>query len=556
MFMGNPKLRSGGERIRYTRNQIEEIKHCIESPEYFIENYVQILSLDSERLVNFEMRPYQRRMLQTIHENRFTVCRFPRQSGKTITAAAIALWYALFNSNYPILIVANKHDRARAILNSVQKMYEHVPLWLQQGIKRWAKGSVEFENGSVIHTAGTSGSAGRGGAYAMVIVDEVAFIPTHIAKDFFESVIPTISSGKKTKIIATSTPKGLNHFYKLYSDAAAGKNGYVPLEIKWNEVPGRDEAFRKQIIDAYGETYFNQEFGAEFLGSSFTLISASKLVELTPQRPLHVGANINVYKDPLPGHTYILTSDVSEGVMGDYSIAMVFDVTITPFEIVAIYRNNKISTMLLPNILMNMARTFNNALVMVETTGIGQEVANILMIDLEYENVGMTKSNTLVGQVFGGEFMEKSRIGLRMDKRTKAIGCGKLKALIEGNQLPIPDKDMIDELRCFSAKGKSYEAEDGHDDLVMCGVIFAWMADQGYFRELTGGASASEIARQNMQHIEDQLTPVLHWQDPPNAPIIAQRKIIVNGKEVIDEDSWIWREDTAVPIDPPIIKLW
>lgn len=393
-------------------------------------------------------------------------------SHNTVCVSAVLVWHVLFNKNYSILVAAHKGDKARDVLAVIKQMYELLPDFLQVGVLEWNKGNIVFETNSRVRATATSGTSARGDVANFVYVDEAAFIQTHVAEAFFQSVIPTISSGMSTKIAVTSTPKGLNHFHGMWRAAVEGKSGYAWTRIRWNEVPGRDDAFRAKIVSQFGENYWNQEFGAEFIGSSYTLVSAGKLLSLCETRPLVESPTTRVYAHPQSGGQYVVCADVSEGVMGDYSAAVVFDVTRLPYRIACVYRDNRISTMAYPQVLLNMARTYNGALVMVETTGIGQEVANDLLHQLEYENVALTQpSKRSLGRVLSGLFSGSpaSRVGLRMDKQSKAVGCGKLKALVENDQLIVDDAWAVDELRRFSRDKKgSYAAEEGHDDVVMC----------------------------------------------------------------------------------------
>ena len=217
------------------------------------------------------MYPFQEKIVNTIHENRFTICKLPRQSGKSTTTISYLLHYALFNPNCNIAILANKSSTARDILGRLQLAYENLPKWLQQGVLNWNKGNIELENGSKVVAAATSSSAVRGGSYNIIFLDEFAFVPTTIAEQFFSSVYPTITSGKSTKVIIVSTPHGMNQFYKLWVDAEAGQNDYIPIEVHWSEVPGRDNKWKEETIRNTSESQFASEFECEFLGSIDTL---------------------------------------------------------------------------------------------------------------------------------------------------------------------------------------------------------------------------------------------------------------------------------------------
>ena len=217
-YLGNPNLKKVNTPVEFTKENILEFQKCAEDPIYFMENYMKIVSLD-EGLVPFKMYDFQKHIVKTIHDNRFTICKLPRQSGKSTTTVSYLLHYAIFNPNSNIAILANKSTTARDILGRVQLAYENLPKWLQQGVINCNKGNIELENKSQIVAAATSSSAIRGGSYNIIFLDEFAFVPPNIAEMFFSSVYPTISSGTKTKMIIVSTPYGMNQFYKLWTDA-------------------------------------------------------------------------------------------------------------------------------------------------------------------------------------------------------------------------------------------------------------------------------------------------------------------------------------------------
>lgn len=258
-YMGNAHLKRAGTEIEFTQDQLIEIAKCMNDPVYFIKNYVKIVNVD-RGLIPFEMWPFQEMMVETFHEERFSICKMPRQCGKTTTAAGYMLWAVLFQENYSIAILANKGILAQDILSRIQYAYEYLPVWLQQGIVTWNKRSLELENGSKIAAYATSASGVRGGSYNLIFLDEFAFVPQNMANEFFTSTYPVISSGKTTKVIIVSTPYGMNHFYKMWVDAEERRSDYKPVEVHWSMVPGRDEAWKQQTIRNTSEQQFQQEF--------------------------------------------------------------------------------------------------------------------------------------------------------------------------------------------------------------------------------------------------------------------------------------------------------
>ena len=507
-YLGNPNLKKANTAVEFTKDDIKEYHKCAQDPLYFIENYVQIVSLD-EGLVPFEMYDFQRGMVSTMHDNRFSIFKLPRQSGKSTTIISYLLHYALFNPNVNIAVLANKSSTARDILSRLQLAYENLPKWMQQGIIAWNKGNIELENGSKIIAAATSSSAIRGGSYNIIFLDEFAFVPSNVAEQFFASVYPTITSGQNTKVIIVSTPHGMNMFYKIWVDAQEKRNDYIPIEVHWSEVPGRDEVWKEETIRNTSQSQFNSEFECEFLGSIDTLISSMKLKQLVYRTPIHSNVGIDIHVRPEENRTYMLTADVSRGTANDYSAFVVFDVTEIPYKIVAKFRDNEIKPLLFPTKIHEVAKAYNNAYVMVEVNDIGEQVANTLQFDLEYDNLVMASMRGRAGQVLGAGFSGgRAQLGIRTTKAVKKIGCSNLKQLIEDNKLIVEDYDCVNELSTFISKGSSYTADDGcNDDLVACMFIFGWATDQTYFKELTDNDIRMTMMKEQQDMLEQDMAP-------------------------------------------------
>ena len=507
-YLGNPLLKKSNVPVNWTKEQILEYQKCMENPIYFIKNYIKIVSLD-EGLVPFELYDFQEDIVDTIHDNRFTICKMPRQSGKSTTMVSYILHYVLFNPNMNVAILANKASTARDILGRLQLAYENLPKWLQQGVVSWNKGSVDLENGSRVVASSTSSSAVRGGSYNMIFLDEFAFVPTNVAEDFFSSVYPTISSGKSTKVIIVSTPNGMNLFYKLWVDAENKRNSYNIIDVHWSQVPGRDEKWRTETIANTSEEQFRREFDCEFLGSANTLINPSKIKTMAFQNPIQSNAGLDMYEKPKEKATYVLVADVARGTNNDYSAFIVFDVSTVPYRIVAKYRNNEIKPLLFPNIIHDVAKAYNEAYTLIEVNDIGEQVATALQFDLEYENLIMASMRGRAGQVVGGGFSGgKAQLGVRTTKAVKKLGCSNLKQIIETDKLIITDYDLINEFSTFILKGQSFEAEEGHtDDLAMCCVIFAWLVEQTYFKELTDDDIRARMFLEQQHQLEQDMAP-------------------------------------------------
>jgi len=508
VYLGNPLLKKANTPIEFTKEQIEEYIKCKDDPVYFAQNYVQIVTLD-HGLQPFKTYDFQEKLINNFHENRFNICKMPRQTGKSTTCVSYLLHYAIFNDSVNIGILANKATTARELLARLATAYENLPTWMQQGILVWNKGNIELENGSKILAASTSASAVRGMSFNILFLDEFAFVPNHIADAFFASVYPTITSGKSTKVIIVSTPHGMNHFYRMWHDAEKGANEYVPTDVHWSEVPGRDEVWKEQTIKNTSEQQFKIEFECEFLGSVDTLIAPSKLKSLVYDNPLTQNAGLDVHEQPKKENDYVITVDVARGVGEDYSAFIVADITTFPHKVVAKYRNNTIKPMLFPNIIWEVAKSYNNAFILCEVNDIGDQIASILQYDLEYQNLLMCAMRGRAGQVVGQGFSgTKTQLGVKMSKTVKKVGSLNLKTMIEENKLLLNDYEIISELTTFISKGNSFEAEEGcNDDLAMCLVIYAWLVAQDYFKELTDQDVRKRLYEEQKNQIEQDMAP-------------------------------------------------
>jgi hypothetical protein len=518
-YLGNSRLKQIGYNIDYAPEQILEIQRCAEDPIYFIENYCKIVSLD-HGLVPFKLYECQKRKVQTILNNRKVILMEGRQQGKTITSAACILWYTLFSENKTVAILANKAAAAREVMHRYQGMYENLPIWIQQGIREWNKGSIELENGSKVFTAATAASGIRGKSVNWLYIDEAAIIPNNVAEEFFTSTYPTIMAGETTKVLLSSTPLGYNHFWKFWNDSEQGINDFVNLFIPYTEIPGRDDKWAAEQKGILGDVKFAQEVLCSFLGSSYTLLDADTLSKMSPKQPIYSRDGLDVLEEPTrtikddagkitqPGHVYAIVVDTSRGVEGDYSAFVVVDISANPYTVVAKYRDNKIAPLLYPTMIHNVARQYNNAWTLVEINDNGQQIADILHHELEYEQilyVNRGKNGQVVSGGFGGG---SSANGVRTDKKIKRVGCSQLKTLIETQRMQIFDRDIISEFSTFIESKGSYAADEGyHDDLVMPLVLFGWLTTNPYFKELTDVNLRETIFEQQINRIEEELTP-------------------------------------------------
>ena len=513
-YRDNPLLKKVGVAHEYTEEQVQEYVKCSKDPVYFCMNYIKIVNVD-EGLINFKMWDFQKEMINLFKDNRFVITKCPRQVGKTTTTVGYLLWATIFTDSQNVAVLANKGSLARDILAKYQLAYENLPQWLQQGVVTWNKGNVELENGSKVIAASTSSSAIRGGSFNIVFLDEFAFVPNNIANEFFNSVYPVISSGKSSKIIIVSTPNGMNLFYKLWMDSLEGRNNYKNFEIHWSMVPGRDDAWKEETIRNTSERQFAQEFETEFLGSSNTLISGYKLQQLRYMNPIAEHDKMKIYEHPIKegvndsksDHLYCICVDVSEGKNLDSSAFTIFDISSTPYRQVATYASSSISPILFPTVIVNAARVYNDAYVLVEINN-NPQVADFIHSDLEYENLLKVFTGNKKPQQLSAGFARGVQMGLKMSPQVKQVGCSNLKTLIEGDKLLINDFDTYSELTTFEQHKTSFAAADGaNDDLVMTLVIFAWATTQKYFREIVNHDLRKQIQLENMNQLDEEVLP-------------------------------------------------
>ena len=511
-YNGNILLKKENQNIEWSPDLIAEYVKCSEDVVYFTETYMKIINID-QGLVNFILYPYQKEMLKSFAENRFSIIATARQAGKSTVTCAFVLWYVIFHPEKTVALLANKGETAREILNRVQLAYQHLPKWLQQGVKEFRAGAMVLENNSRVIAAATSSDAIRGYSINMLFIDEAAFIDNW--EDFFTSVYPTISSGKESKIVLVSTPNGLNHFYAIWQNAhkpVPEHNGYNPIKVMWQDVPGRNEKWKQDTLAAmnFDMEKFEQEYCVEFLGSSGSLIAGWKLKELVHQAPLFYKEGLAKYEEPEYGRIYVTLCDVSRGKGLDYSAFSVIDVTQMPYKQVCVFRNNLVAPIEYAEVIHRVCKSYNNAAVLVEINDLGEQIGHMLHHDFEYENVLFTEHAGRAGKRISTGFGAgaKPDMGIRTTTSVKATGCAILKLLVEQNQLIINDFHTIEELATFSRKGKSYEAEEGkHDDLVMGLVLFSWLSDQQYFKDYTNINTLIKLRERTEEEIMSDLSP-------------------------------------------------
>lgn len=502
-YLGLPNIKRANIQIQWTQEMLDEWVKCRDDIIYFAENYCSIIHIDYG-VIKVQLRDYQKDMLKIMFDNRMSMHNLSRQLGKTTAVAIYLTHYVCFNEAKNVGILAHKGSMSAEVLDRTKQALELLPDFLQPGIVEWNKNSIELENGCKISAFASSPDAVRGNSFALLYLDEAAFIENF--EDTWKAILPVISSGRQSKIILTSTPNGLNHWYNLWESSLKGISGFKTYTAIWTAVKERlyDEEnnfddgkfWSSKQIGASSLEAFLQEHCTEFQGTAGTLISGFKLSKMTFVDKDH-NDNFYQYKEPEDGHKYIIAVDCAEGRGQDYSAFNIIDVTKYPYEQVGVYHSNQISPLLLPTIIMRYAYEYNNAWVYIELNSVGGMVAKTLFIDLEYENVIMDSSQDL---------------GMKQTKVTKAIGCSNLKDLIEKDKLLIYDKNTVMEFRTFVEKGVSWAAQDGfHDDLVMSLVIFSYLTNQERFGDFVDSDRnvGRDVFQQEMEEIYDDFMPTV-----------------------------------------------
>ncbi|APU01476.1 terminase large subunit [Aeromonas phage 65.2] len=510
-YLGLPNLKKANVQTTWSQEMVEEWKKCRDDILYFAK-YCAIIHLD-HGVIGINLRPYQKDMLRIMSEKRMSIHNLSRQLGKTTATSVYLAHYVTFNEAKNVGILAHKASMSREVLERTKQIIELLPDFLQPGIVEWNKGSIELENGCAISAYSSDPDAVRGNSFALIYVDECGFVEAW--EDCWKAILPVISSGRNSKIVLTSTPNGMNHWYDLWQSAINGKSGFEPYEANWSAVKERlyhseTDSFDDGIswttnqIGSSSVEAFLQEHAGQFMGSAGTLITGFKLSKMT-WTDIEATENLYRFKQPEVGHKYFACVDPAEGRGQDYSTIQIIDVTKYPYEQVAVYHSNKISHIMFPRIIQRLAMEYNEAYVYIELNSVGLSVAKDLYMDLEYENMIIDSSRDL---------------GMKQTKTTKAMGCSTLKDLIEKDKLRINHKQTVIELRTFVEDGLSWSAaKDNHDDLVMALVIFAYLTTQDRFAEfldMDEHSLAHDIFQDELESMNDDFNFSVFFNDGLN----------------------------------------
>lgn len=465
-FENNSSLSYCNVKLPLKQEHVIEIYKCSNDIFYFIENYCKIFVL-GEGFKTPKLREYQKRMIQHYMDNDYSLVLAGRQVGKSVSTLIYILWKITFFENTIAGLASNKWDMSKENLDRIRSYYEYLPIWLKPGVKVWNKTFISLENGSKIYTSTATESAFRGFGISLLFVDEVAFVRNW--DGFSSSVFPTIASAKAPKVIYTSTPKGLNHWWDIWQEAENGKSLFKNFKVNWWEVEGRDDNWKHTMISTLpgGEQEFLQEWAAEFMGSSKTLVDVKHLQALNYEDyevDTEYLPNLRIYRRPEENHRYIMSIDGAKQGK-DKTAIQIIDISKFPFEQVASL-DTKINHVIATASIGKLGKYYNNAFIIAENNeGAGTYIADTLYHAYEYENIYKQKN--------------KDNFGFQTNRKTRPTILNFLKLFIEKNKLIVRDKTTIDQLFTFVEKNGKYQADTGKfDDLVMClAIIFAPFLD-------------------------------------------------------------------------------
>lgn len=447
-----------------TEEESKELMMCAFDVEYFLRNHIYIQN-PSLGTVLFEPRTYQTRILNEIDQNSFIIGNLPRQSGKSSIIAAYLLHQANFFDNMKIGITSNVLPNAKEIMDRIKYMYENLPAYLKTPIIEYNKQNIRFSNYSSIEAATTTESTFRGKSFNRLMLDEYAHVSPHVAEEFWTSLLPTISAGgtdnENVKMMIISTPNGTEGQYaNIWYEAEKGTNGFIPIKVSNDEIPGRGEDFKSEMLKKMSLSKYLQEFEGAFISDKGTLINAIVLEQLEYKEPVKTGEYFKLFTHNLKGRSLAVGIDPGDGAERDYHAIEVFD--IETFEQIAEFQNNDMSQSLFFNEVINMFKFFyKNGVKQIyytcERNGVGAGIVNLF-----------TNTHESVLETAHMISEKGKRKGFHMSNTIKMEACADLKDLIETGKLKIYSKRLISELKFFIKHGESYKAEKGkHDDLVM-----------------------------------------------------------------------------------------
>lgn len=466
---------------QYTRDELFELVNCANDPKYFITNYCYIQHPTKGRM-RFELFDYQYDLVDSYHENRYSISMLARQMGKSTCAAAYLLWYAMFIPDSTILIAAHKFSGAQEIMSRIRFMYESCPDFIRAGATAYNKGSLEFDNGSRIIAQATTESTGRGLSISLVYLDEFAFVRPRIAQEFWTSLSPTLATGGKC--IITSTPNQDNdQFAQIWQSAnknldeygnttELGANGFASLLVTWERHPDRDELWATQEKNKIGEDRFAREHECRFIAADETLINGMKLATLHGIEPVETTAAVRWYSKPMDGETFVLSLDPSLGTGGDNAAVEVY--ALPNMRQIAEWKHNKTDVRGQLRVVQGLCALLtskcpsSSVYWSLENNTIG-EAALVVLQEMgtdAFDAHFVTEPKRMRGN-------RTKRKGFTTTNSSKLSACEKLKYLVESDKFKPLSKPLVQELKTFIARGASYAAKDGETDDLVSSTLLA-----------------------------------------------------------------------------------
>ena len=467
-----------------TQEQILELAKCMQDPKYFMTEHCWIQHPTKGRM-KFGLFNFQRELVDTYHNYRYSIALISRQMGKSTAAAGYLLWYAMYNPDQTILIAAHKYSGAQEIMQRIRFAYETLPDYLRSGAVSYNKGSIEFDNGSRIVAQATTENTGRGLSISLAYLDEFAFVRPNIAREFWTSLSPTLSTGGKC--IITSTPnqdddqfaqiwrQSQKMFDEFGNETDVGVNGFRGYSADWKEHPDRDEAWASVERGKIGEERFRREHLNEFIAFDETLIDSIMLTEMTAEDPYKKTGQVRWYDTIKDKNTYVIGLDPSLGTGGDPAAIQVF--TLPGMTQVAEWQHNKTPVQgqirILKEICEKIRSEAPNSEIYwsVENNTLG-EAALVVISEMGEDNI----PGTFLSEPKKAGGSRTFRRGFNTTNRSKLTACAKFKQWVESSKLKIKSKALLREIKTFVARGASYAAKDGEtDDLVMATMLVVRM---------------------------------------------------------------------------------
>ena len=507
-YEGRQYLRKGNVVFEYTDAEIQELAKCASDIVYFAEKYAVVMTDDGIQRV--KLRKYQKTMLRNFQHNRFNIVLASRQMGKTVTASIFNAWYLVFNTDKNTLLLANKSDSTKEIIDKAKVVIENLPFFMKPGIIKYDVMNVRCDNGCRLIGQSTTAKAGIGFTIHNLYLDEFAHIHSSIVDAFYENVYPTLSASDVSRITITSTPNGFNKFYLIYAAAERGDNEYKAQRIDWWEHPDRDDAWYERELGNLGTIdAFNRQYGNEFVSSSNLLLDPMAIKKMRKRAKKYIYHELDEFdyisldvKDCLewdetfdidecrnPEKFWLFSVDIAEGNGGDASVINIFELMPMNMKELEAVQN--------PGAMYDFFK-FKQVARFKSNNHVIEDFAKILYtlsVDIFYnENVKMIVEyntyGTVLFQYLRTVFPQKNdfddemvvrfkhrhdartlKPGIKLKSDNKAIFCQNFAKLYKDNRIDITDEATVMEASLFGTlPNGSYGAQMGHDDIIMTAI--------------------------------------------------------------------------------------